>query len=305
MTPERLNSRNAAYTWLESKWADQADNIAISGEDETIVLVRRNALWYVERDGVEYPAKQGRIGDLLRALSSRAAYPLLSNAAASHERLGLSETAASRIVVRGGAGTPLLDLLVGSGSATGRDVYLRKSGQNEVRSGQDQFTVYLSPSPTAWYNLRIFPQEGPPTLDMVQRVTVTPPVTETEEEAGPVSPLIIARSGPRWTVEGLAEDALDSTRIDPFIRAILDAEGDDFVTTMKAGDPVFNEGSIHLELGDGTSRTIRLGPVIQAEEGGTGRRTAVVSGSSFVYTLAEWTVTRLFRDIFYFTKEGA
>jgi hypothetical protein len=304
LTPERLNSRNAAYTWLESKWADQADRIEISNSGETLTLVRRNALWYVEQDNAEYPAKQGRVEDLLRALTTRAAYPVRSAAPSSHERLGLSEDAASRILVRGGAGTPLLDLLVGDGSAAGNEVYIRKSGQNEVRSGEDKFTVYLSPSPTAWYNLRLFPEA--PVFDMVQRVTVISPAGETDEEPAPAVPLVITRSGPLWTLEGVAEDALDTTRIDSFIRAILDAEGDNFVTGMQAGDLASGEGSIHLELGDGTFRTIRLGPVMPAgEEGGTGKRIAVVSGSPYVYTLAEWTVSRLFQNVSYFMKEGA
>ncbi|MDR2742644.1 MAG: DUF4340 domain-containing protein [Treponema sp.] len=304
LTPERLNSRNAAYTWLEPKWADQADRIEISGGGETLALVRRNALWYAETQGGEYPVKQGRVADLLRLLTSRGAYPLRGSAVSSHERLGVGENA-SRIVVRGGAGAaPLLDLLVGSGDATGREVYLRKSGQNEVRSGEDQFTVYLSPSPSAWYNLRLFPQEGTDgalSLDMVQRVTTVSPPSAGEAGEEPASPLVITRSGSGWTVEGVDAGALDSSRIDPYIRAILDAEGDGFVTAFKSDDPVFNEGRIHLELGDGTTRTIKLGPVYSAGEG-EGKRTAVVSGSQYVYTLAEWTVTRLFRDAGYFKK---
>jgi hypothetical protein len=307
LTPERLNSRSAAYTWLEQKWADQAGRIEISdGRGETLTLIRRDAAWFVEAEGEEYPAKQGRVADLLRLLSTRAAYPLRGSAVSSHERLGVGESA-SRIVVRGGAGAvPLLDLLVGDGDATGREVYLRKSGQNEVRSGEDKFTAYLSPSPSAWYNLRLFPNEGAGalSLDMVQRVIAAapPPSGELGEEGRP-EPLIIARSGSGWTVEGVAADSLDGSRIDPYVRAILDAEGDDFVTALKPDDPVFNEGSIHLELGDGATRTVRLGPVLPTGEGeGEGKRTALVSGSRYVYTLAEWTVNRLFRDAAYFKK---
>jgi hypothetical protein len=299
LTPERLNSRNAAYTWLEPKWADQAGRIEISGGGETLALVRRNAVWHVETEGVEYPSKQGRVADLLRLLSTRGAYPLRGGSASSHERLGVGENA-SRIVVRGAGAAPLLDLLVGGGDATGREVYLRKSGQNEVRSGEDKFTVYLSPSPASWYNLRLFPQEDTLSLDMVQRVVAAPPAGEA---GGEPAPLVIARSGSGWTVEGVAADDLDSSRIEPYVRAILDAEGDGFVAAFKPDDPVFNEGRIHLELGDGATRTIRLGPVHPAgEEGQAGKRTAAATGSPYVYTLAEWTVNRLFRDAAYFKK---
>jgi hypothetical protein len=304
LTPERLNSRNAAYTWLETEWADQADRIEISGGGETLALVRRDALWYVEAQGAEYPAKQGRVADLLRLLTVRGAYPLRGGAVSSHERLGVGENA-SRIVVRGGAGAaPLLDLLVGSGDATGREVYLRKSGRNEVRSGEDKFTAYLSPSPSAWYNLRLFPQEdgGALSLDMVQRVTAVSPPPDGEAGGEPPAPLVIARSGSGWTVEGVDADALDSSRIDPYIRAVLDAEGDGFAAGFSADDPAFNEGRIRLELGDGSTRAIRLGPLYSPAEGEAGKRTAAVSGSQYVYTLAEWMTARLFRDAAYFKK---
>ncbi|MDR2246952.1 MAG: DUF4340 domain-containing protein [Treponema sp.] len=306
LTPERLNSRNAAYTWLEMKWAEQAGRIEISGGgNEPLALVNRNAVWYVESEGVEYPAKQGRVADLLRLLSTRGAYPLRGSAASSHERLGVGENA-SRIVVRGAGAAPLLDLLVGDGDATGREVYLRKSGQNEVRSGEDQFTVYLSPSPTAWYNLRLFPQEGSGalSLDMVQRVTTVspPPSGEDGGEGFPSAPLVITRNGSGWTVEGVVADDLDASRIDPYIRAILDAEGDGFAASVTPEDPVFNEGIIQMELGDGAARTIRLGAVLPTGEGDVGKRIAVISGSRYVYTLAEWTVNRLFRDAAYFKK---
>ncbi|MDR0376578.1 MAG: DUF4340 domain-containing protein [Spirochaetaceae bacterium] len=307
LTPERLNSRNAAYTWLEPKWTDHADRIEISGERETLTLVRQNAVWYVETEGAEYPAKQGRVDDLLRLLSRRGAYPVRGSAASSHERLGLGGNA-SRIVVRGGPGAaPLLDLLVGGGDATGREVYLRKNGQNEVRSGEDLFSVYLSPSPSPWYNLRLFPQDGAGalSLDSVQRVTAVspPPEGETSGEDLPSASLVITRSGSGWTVEGVAADALDSSQIDPYIRAILDAEGDGFAAAVTAEDPVFTEGRIHLELGDGATRTIRLGAALPSAEEGAGKRIVTVSGSPYVYTLAEWTVNRLFRDAASFRKQ--
>jgi hypothetical protein len=306
LAPERLNSRNAAYTWLDPERADQADRIEISGDGGALALVRRNALWYAETGGAEYPAKQGRVEDLLRLLTVRGAYPLRGGAVSSHERLGVGENA-SRIVVRAGpGGAPLLDLLVGGGDATGREVYLRKNGQNEVRSGEDKFTAYLSSSPSAWYNLRLFPQEGEGALspDMVQRVTTAPPPAGEGEAGGgpPPGPLVIARSGSGWTVEGEDAGALDSSRIDSYIRAVIDAEGDGFTAALKVDDPVFNQGSIRIELGDGAIRTVRLGPLHAAGEGETGKRTAVVSGSQYVYTLAEWTVTRIFRDAAYFKK---
>ncbi|MDR3130270.1 MAG: DUF4340 domain-containing protein [Treponema sp.] len=302
LAPERLNSRSSAYTWLESKLAEQAGRIEISQGGETLALVSRNALWYVETDGKEYPAKQGRIADLLRLITSRGAYPLRGSAVSSQERLGVGEDA-SHIVVRNGAGeAPLLDLLVGGADATGREVYLRKNGQNEVRSGENKFTAYLSPAPSAWYNLRLFPQEGTGalSLDMVQRVSVAVPPASGED--APVPPFLITKSGQGWAIEGVGVDEIDISKVDAYIRNIIDAEGDGFVTSMTVDEPVFNEGSVHIELGDGSTRTVKVGPFFLEGEGETGKRTAVVSGSPYVYTLAEWIMSRLFRDAAYFKK---
>jgi hypothetical protein len=318
LSPERLNSQASAYVWLEREWLEKVDRLEITNEGEIITLVRKNNQWYAYADAnayeesgdpasasLEVPAKQGRVDDFLRLFSTRAAYPLRGNSPSAHERLGVGENAASRIILRGGAGVPLLDLLIGNSDATGREVYLRKSSQNEVRSGEDNFSTYLSSSRSSWYNLALFPQDGPsaPALDMVQRVTVIAPPSGDEGDA-PANPLVISRSAAGWIVEGVAAESLDLSLIEPYIRSILDAEGEDFIPAMRADDNVFNQGRILLEMGDGTSRTIRLGPLVPAGENQPARRSAVVSGTVYVYALTEWTAGRIFRDAAYFEKRG-
>lgn len=143
-SPERVSGRQSAYTWLESRLADEADRVEIKGETET-TLVRRGGAWFVEYSGKEYPAKPGVVEDLFKALTARGVYTPRGGAASSHERLGLSDESASRIIVSGGAGaTPFLTLLVGGSDATGKDVYYRKAGQDEVRSGGNTIAAFLS-----------------------------------------------------------------------------------------------------------------------------------------------------------------
>lgn len=284
--PERVNTRNASFVWLDAKWQDQADRIEISqAPEDTLSLTRQNNTWFVSRDGVEYPAKQARIDDFLRILTTRGSYPVRGAEAASHERLGLTENTASRVIIRGGASTyPLLDLLIGNEDLTGSEIYLRKNNQNEVRSGQNTFSPYISGPVTAWLNLRLFPEPD----EEVQRLTVLAPVVE---EA-----LILARQAGGWTIDGNV--AINTQRIESYIRSILDAEGEDFIPTLKPADPVFNEGRIVLEFGNGTTRTISLGPSLESNQ-----RSAAVSGGAFVYALAEWTVERIFRDRTYFEQQ--
>jgi hypothetical protein len=300
--PERVNSRDASYVWLEPKWVDQADRLEIYDQGNAgPVLARNSAGWFVSFEGKEYPAKQSRVEDLFRILSTRAAYPLRASSAASHEKLGLEDAdGASRIVVWGGSASayPLLDLLIGDGDASGREVYLRKNTQEEVRSGENKLASYISGARSSWYNLRLFPdnETAPVGADMVQRIILAPPVNP--EDGEPRAPFTLSRSGINWVLEGGNGDALDTGKVDSYIRGVVEAEGEDFVASMNSTEPVFTEGQITLQLGDNTTRIIRLGPLLESEN-----RSAVSSGSTHVYSLAEWTMSRIFRDVSYFLTQ--
>jgi hypothetical protein len=285
--PERVTTRDASYRWLDPALAERADRIEISRPGgEGLTLVRNGGGWFVSREGVEYPAKESRVEDLLRFFTSRASFPVRANSAASHERFGLTEDAAARIVIRAGPGAPLLDLLAGNGDALGRDLYLRKSSQDEVRSGEDRISSYLNSAPSSWYMLRLFPETGSLGVDTVQRLTVALPPGPDGGEAGTFT---LRRDGGNWVREDGDGAALDNLKVEGYIRAIIEAEGEDFVPDM--AEAVFTEGSVTLFLGDGSARFIRLGPVLES-----GSRSAEVSGSPYRYALAAWTVNRIFRD---------
>ncbi|MDR3167380.1 MAG: DUF4340 domain-containing protein [Treponema sp.] len=300
---DRIGGRNAAYVWLDPQWQEQIDGLEITGSagGERVILVRRGEKWFVFSEGEEYPARQTRIEDFLRLLSGRYNYPVRGSSPASYERLALTEETASRIVVRGGAGVPLLDLLIGREDSTGSEVYLRRNNRNEVRSGEDRFSPYLTGSPTAWYNLRLFPDEQL-SPESVQRLTVTAPVpreapgedASAEDPALVPASLVFTRNGDAggWT---LGSDAIpDKQQVEIYVRAILDAEGEDIISPSEGAELPLNAGRIILELGDGSVRTIRVG------SGDSDRLCAAVSSSPYVYALADWMVERIFRDAAYF-----
>ncbi|MDR0722828.1 MAG: DUF4340 domain-containing protein [Treponema sp.] len=305
--PEQVHSRNAAFQWLDPKRLDEIDRIELSGSGDPLTLVRKDTRWFVDREDGTYPAKQGRIEEFLRILSTKGSYPVRGTETASHARLGLTEETASRILIRGGAAAyPLLDLLVGSQDPTGREVYLRKQDQKEVRSGNNTLSGYLSSSRTAWYNLRLFPETENPGLgvDSVQRLTVYPLAASAEdalesgEPSAPEPPFSLSRSEGGWIIEGASVNALDNQRVESYIRSIVDAEGEDFLPAPEGiQEDAFVQGRIILELGNGLSRSIRIGPALESNQ-----RSGVVSDTPFVYALAEWTVNRLFRKASYFEK---
>ncbi|GHV92127.1 hypothetical protein AGMMS50268_26300 [Spirochaetia bacterium] len=294
--PQQVDKRSDAFTWLDPRFLDQIDAVEIYGPAADTRLVRRNNAWFVSADGAEYPARQFRVEDFLGALTRRGVWPVQARSASAHERLGLAEAAASRIVVRGGAGLPLLDLLAGNGNLSGRGIYLRKAGQNEARSGEDRLSGYISGPRSSWYNLRLFPDSetgvnatASITVDSVQRLTVYPPAGR-----GMNGPAVFTRSGSGWSINGIALSQPENNKADTYIRGILNIEGEDFISPS-AGPEAFDDGRLVLELGDGSIRTVRIGPPGESDQ-----RCAVVSGSPYVYALTSWAVDRLFRDASFF-----
>jgi hypothetical protein len=319
--PDRSGRRSDAYTWLDPRLRDSVDRIDLKGDPgpgpeqgfsaEALTLWRRNGRWLVAGDGVEYPARQGKIDDLLDDLSRRDVYPTRSASPSSHERFGLSEAAAGRITLRGGAGLPLLDLLVGK-TSTGAEVYLRKAGGSEVRSGKDRFRSYTGSQKKSWYDLRLFPENGDGGIpvDLVQRVTLVPPAAGNPGGAGAENPspppVVISREQNNWRISAgelsLGPADIEKSRVDSYISGILSTTGDDFTSPALPRE----DGSLSLELGDGRVIVLRLGP----PDGDSGQRRGLVLGMAgnrpsgadnpYGYLLASWAVDRIFREPEYF-----
>ncbi|MCL2008908.1 MAG: hypothetical protein FWG77_12580, partial [Treponema sp.] len=213
------------------------------------------------------------IEDLMSALSRRDTYPIRANTAQGAERLGFTEP--SRIRVSGGVGLPLLDLLIGSGDALGREVYLKLSDRNEIHSGEDRFTMFTEARANFWLDFRLF---TPASIADVQQVEVN--ISDSESYA-------LRRSGNGWVIIGNETITLDGPAVDAWVRNLLEAEGENFATDP----PEAAEIGIILRFGDGRTGTLYIGP---ADE--NNRRQAITSDSQFYFILSEWTVARLIRE---------
>jgi hypothetical protein len=285
------NSRSAAFAWLDSSNFDMADRIEIYGVNGNTELVRKNNTWFFSATttGTEYPVKQGRVEDLFAALSRRDVYPLRASSQEARERLGLTEDSASRIIVRGGAGLPLLDLLIGRAAAVGSEIYLRRGGWNEIYSGEERFTLFTDFTPVSWCDLRMFSgvESGvmPYTIESVQQADV---------RLSSGDSYVIRRRGAEWIIQGDEGAVLDIQRVDAWLRTVLEAECD----TFSEGDISVVEAGITLWLGDGTSLTIQA-----SIPDGDNFRKVTVSGSPYVYLLGEWNFNRLFRESSYFLRD--
>ena len=310
--PERSGRRSDIYAWLDPRLRDSVDRIDFNGGESgrtmgALSLLRRNGRWVALRDGVEYPAREARVDELLDLLSRRASYPRRSDSPAGHGLFGLSETTASRITLRGGAGLPLLDLLIGIADAGGGSLYMRKADSDEVRSGDGGLSAYIDNEARSWYDLRLFPEGVGVTVNSVQRLTVIPPAGDSEGGGSDGGTMLISRAGNGWRIDAVdrSPDPGDivTSRVDSYISGILATAGDDFVPPpAPSGDQ-----ALILELGDGRVLSLRLGP-----PGEDDRRQAWIFGPrdgragavepAYGYTLAAWALDRIFRPPEYFTN---
>jgi hypothetical protein len=276
-----LRSGSSSYSWLDSKLASRTARIVINRDNEEIELVKKNNSWFVVNNDKEYPARQLRVNDFIGTFTKRSSWPVRSSSASSHERLGLGSSA-SRITLFGENST-LLDILFGMEDVTGQEIYVRRAGQNEVRSGENIFASYARSPVTGWYNLKLIPEteDGKLDVDNVQRMTVY----------NQAATQVFSKRNRQWVVSGFEVENLSQSNVEVYIRTVLNMEGDDFADNISADDLMFSFSRIVLELGNGGIRTIRI-----SDGDETGRRYAIIDGSSFVYSIAPWAAQRLFKS---------
>ena len=287
------NRGSAAFAWLDSSLLVMADGLEIKGSENRVVLRRRNNVWFVADGTMEFPAKQDRVADLFALLTRKDNYPVRASSSEGIERLGLKEESASRITVRGGAGLPLLDLLIGGANALGTEVYLRRAGWNQIYSAEDDYSFFTELISRSWYDLRLFAPEGnldpngsrrqvmPASVDSIQQVEIS----------FPAETYILRRSGRGWIIPGKESIALDAVRIESLLRRLLEAEADGFGVNA----PETIEARITLQFGNGSTMTLWAGPLTEQDN-----HYATVSGSPYFYIVTDYTFNTYFRESSFF-----
>ena len=285
--PERSNKKNALYTWLDPKLAGKTDRIVIDSQEQKTELFRKNDNWFVLHNGIEYPARRMRVEDFINIFTSRSAWPVRASGASSHGKFGLDSGTSSRITIYG-ENSVYLDILTGDDDKTGREIYVRRFSNDEVRSGDNTFVSYINGTETSWYNLKFFPESenGKISLQDVQRLSLY-----NEGET-----VIFTRANRSWEVSGVNNPDMKS--IEDYIDIVLNSEGDDFLDSVSSSDPGLNHSRIVIEFGNGKISTIR---VSAADE--VNRRFAHVSGSNYIYAIPLWVSFRILKSAASFEKQ--
>jgi len=287
--PERSNKKNASYTWLDPKLVGKVDRIVINTEEQKIELLKKKDDWFVLHNGSEYPARRMRIEDFINILTLRSAWPVRASNTSSHGKFGLGSETSSRLTIYG-ENSVYLDILFGDNDKTGREIYVRKFADDEVRSGDNTFVSYINGTAVSWYNLRFFPEseDGKISLQDVQRLSLY-----NEGET-----IIFTRANMRWEVSGVNIENPDVKSIEDYISIVLSSEGDDFLDSVSSNDPALNHSRIVIEFGNGKNSTIR---VSAADE--VNRRFAHVSGSDYIYAIPLWVSVRILKNAASFERQ--
>jgi hypothetical protein len=283
---ERSNNKNASYIWLDPKFARKIDRIILNTEELKLELFKKKDDWFVLYNNSEYPARRARIEDFISIFSSRSAWPVRASEASSHARFAL-ERDAPRLSMYG-ENAVYLDILFGNNDKTGREIYVRKFGNDEVRSGDNTFVFFINGTAASWYNLRFFPESenGKISVEDVQRFSLY-----NEGET-----VIISRANRSWEVSGVNNP--DMKKIEDYISIVINSEGDDFLDSVSSNDSRLNHSRIVIEFGNGKISTIRISA---ADEDNS--RFAHISGSDYIYTIPLWVSARILRNAASFEKQ--
>lgn len=199
-----------------------------SAGSPTVEVVRRDAGWNV--DG--YPARDSLIDAALASLRTAPPLRLIARSEATHERMGLADTAALRVTLSGPAGAPPATLLVGDEGRDGRFVRLPGSESAFVAPG-GLLDAFVRPA-GEWRDFTILQAD----TAAIARIVI-------RREGRVVADLRRARAGggARWTAWKAGDAIADPDRMRLYLETLarLDASGfpaDTFVFAADFENPV-------------------------------------------------------------------
>lgn len=129
---------------------ERLDSVVIARPGDTVRLVRSAAGWQVGR----WPADSARIEDLWRATGEADATELVARSPANHARLGVTDSAATRVIFYGG-GAALRELLIGGSGPSWPSAYAREPGAAEVYLLPGELSNLARRGADEWRNRRV------------------------------------------------------------------------------------------------------------------------------------------------------
>ncbi len=228
LSPENMQKRALKGDLLSAKMKDKVAAIQIEAGGKSLALKKADGGWTMEKAGLDFPAKADKVDSLLAALSAAQEMYKVSSKKDSFAKLGL-EPAAKRIKLSDQGGKSLLSLVLGNAEAGGKRIYLAFEGKDASYSVKDNLDSFLSTEDRTWADLRVLRQDFK--QGDIQEISVEGGLPASEgQEALSLKYRLLRDSKKGWAVDGNSSFALDADKVDQFVLAVTDLEGDSFVT---------------------------------------------------------------------------
>ncbi len=183
------------------------DRISLVGKADSVILVKQGRGWSV--NGA--PASAKVVQEFLAAAhDSSAGSELIAQSTASHARLGVDSLSGRRLTIAG-AGTIVLDLVVGNRGPELNGFYVRRAGAADVYLLRGQFAEMFARAESDWRDRQL--AELQPDS-----------ITQVEVQRGKVR-WTLSRSGTSWSLGG---HPADSTKVARYLAIFGDVRAAGF-----------------------------------------------------------------------------
>jgi hypothetical protein len=271
-SPGSRSARAAGQPLLavRSPAAITAVDIHVPGRED-VTLFRSDGGWIAQVGDTRYPAAAARAEGLAVLLSSLRRGSLASRDAA-RAGLGLSDDAASRLVVRVAGSRPNLELSVGARAPSGEEDYVQVRGQQAAYLVRGSLSILLGQERSYWLDLSVFPNG----LDAARVVRVavsgrpgTGALAFASAERLLGSSYVLERGkdgeGPAWSLRGNPA-AVDPLVASAMVEALASLEGDDFAgADSTAAGPGAASLAVELTTISGISHTLHVVPAARGD----------------------------------------
>ncbi len=246
------------------------------------MLERQDEVWRVEQAG-GYPADKTKVDKLLDDLEQAKVRRAVVTSSRYHETLKVTEKENERRVRvwEAGKDDPAIDLVLGSSPNYGVN-HVRRIGENPVYEVRGLSPWSMQADSGAWIDKQLLDIEADDVTELTLR-----------NEHGEI---VLGRREDGWVVLGDESAAVDSSKIDSFVRSAGGLRFDRPAAGTDDTDYGLDDPAATLELvyaiDDATSESVlaRIGGA--AGEDGD-QRYAQLDGSEYVVILSKWDADRL------------
>jgi hypothetical protein len=251
------------------------DKIELKSPDKQIVLEKMGSQWMLTSP-IHYPASQSEVEQLIRQLKSLKLESLISENPEKQSLYKVDSTGTAVTVFENKR--PKQSFILGKEGGDYLSVYLRKANSKEVYLATGLFSYTVNKAVREWRDKTIYK-------------TVQQSISQVVFRYGDTT-LTLQQQNNVWLVDN---DTTEQGQVEPFLSAISNLQGDDFVDTSLTQLP---SPRLVMDISSANNGQIRLYP--RGKD--TSKYIVQVTGYDQLYELTQYSAERLMKHKNDFTR---